>query len=261
MYDNYEKWERGSGKMYVIDKLQKMYDVEGKTQLDGELAFYFLKHLKEMKTMNLQKCMQETGISKASIHRFYNKAGFQNFKDMINEIMKEYALLSISQYSSFSENNFSWLFKDSQLINLSQCLLKSENVYFYGCHQDIESLSSTINILRKNGIVVRELLVWNQTELLESLHYLNQNDVLIIIDVFKKIQMFHEASINQSDMLKISDLQQLSCFQYYIGEASQDEYHGFQIVQINNQKNAPRPFVLALLDTKLSHLIFQGEQV
>lgn len=100
-----------------------------------------------------------------------------------------------------------------------------------------------------------------QTELLESLHYLSQNDVLIIIDVFKKIQMFHEASINQSDMLKISDLQQLSCFQYYIGEASQDEYHGFQIVQINNQKNVPRPFVLALLDTKLSHLIFQGEQV
>lgn len=243
--------------MYIIDKLQKLYDVEGKSQLDGELACYFLSHLKDMKNMTLQKCIHETGISKASIHRFYSKAGFMNFKDMTSEILKEYALLPILQeFSSYSSMN---LFNDKQIYRFSQYLLKSQNVYFYGYHQDIEALTSSRNILRKKGIIIRELLTWNRNELLESLYHLQTNDVFIIMDVFKKIQMFHEASINQSDTLKLNDLQQLLCHQYYIGESSQKEYHNIQIIQIDNQESNSRLLVTSLLDMKLSYYLLQGE--
>lgn len=245
--------------MYIIDKLQKLYDVEGKYQLDGELACYFLSHLKDMKNMTLQKCIHETGISKASIHRFYSKAGFMNFKDMTSEILKEYALLPILQeFSSYSSMN---LFNDKQIYRFSQYLLKSQNVYFYGYHQDIEALTSSRNILRKKGIIIRELLTWNRNELLESLYHLQTNDVFIIMDVFKKIQMFHEASINQSDTLKLNDLQQLLCHQYYIGESSQKEYHNIQVIQIDNQENNSRLLVTSLLDMKLSYYLLQGESL
>lgn len=245
--------------MYIIGKLQKLYDVEGKSQLDGELACYFLSHLKDMKNMTLQKCIHETGISKASIHRFYNKAGFMNFKDMTSEILKEYTLLPILQDFSFHSSMNNMLFNDKQIHQFSQYLLKSQNVYFYGYHQDIEALTSSINILRKKGIIVRELLAWNRNELLESLYHLQVNDVFIIIDVFKKIQMFHEASINQSDTLKLNDLQQLLCHQYYIGESLQKKYHNIQVIQIDNQENNSRLLVTSLLDMKLSYYLLQGE--
>lgn len=47
------------------------------------IAHYLLMHLNSLEQLTIKKVIDDVGISKASLHRFFSKDGYESFKDLI----------------------------------------------------------------------------------------------------------------------------------------------------------------------------------
>lgn len=244
--------------MYIIDKLQKLYEIEGISQIDGELAYYLLTHLKEMKSMTLQKCIQDTGISKASIHRFYSKAKFPSFKDLTKEIYREYHLLENKNFEMLPTNlPFENTLDVSHIQSLAKHMINASKILFYGNQEEMNILSNTFDALRKHNKMFKSLMNWNYSIMMDEIESLKENDLLVIIDTSMKIHMFNEATLNQADMIKLSHLKDFPFHKYYIGDGMNNDY-GFETIQLLLTHKQMKNIDLALFDIQLSYDIDQG---
>ena len=52
-------------------------------------AHYLLMHLNSLEQLTIKKVIDDVGISKASLHRFFSKGGYESFKDLITILDEE----------------------------------------------------------------------------------------------------------------------------------------------------------------------------
>lgn len=241
--------------MYILDRLQNMSILIGNESVDGELATYFVNNVHKLDKMTLQKCMKDTRISKASIHRFYSKAGFINFKNFINVLSEETkgnTERSFNVYKSkMNELINEYDFDQIDNSSIVKRLKKAEQIFIYSNIRDMYSFTSTINYLRSHNKKVVSLNKWEVSISQEILETLKENDVLIIINDTINIQNYHEMSMNNEYLLNIDNIKASSFHKYYIGLGNKNSYLGFEIIKIPDCGEELSFIIMNLLDKYL----------
>ena len=251
--------------MYIINKLEAMSMLFGHENIDGELSTYFMVHLSQLSHMTLQKCLKETGVSKASIHRFYSKAGFTSFKSFIRVLQRESKNFDQTDFDSknYERRIVSYLHDDSfynkQVSSLIRDLLKSERVYFYGNQVEIGHLVHLKKFLRKSGKQVLSLNMWSIQSAYEQIKQLDHNDIFIIVDASIRIQNLYETSINNAYLLNLNLIKDLNFKKYYIGETNTDEYMSFNNIRIPNYGEDLMYIGIILLDRYICEKLKERE--
>ena len=100
------------------------------------IAHYLLMHLNSLEQLTIKKVIDDVGISKASLHRFFSKDGYESFKDLItilDEEVKQKKMFNIDyqQYRS----NMAWSaleteFEDHQIRILIKTIKKLNELFF-----------------------------------------------------------------------------------------------------------------------------------
>lgn len=228
--------------MYILEKLQRVSEYIGKDRVDGELAQYFLENIKHISSITLQKCIKDTGISKAAIHRFYSKAGFESFREFITVIDKEFKdtqsfHISTKQYQEQLIqyiNNIN--FDDQQLSLFTNKLLLADNILLYGQQKYIDGLSHMINILINKDKNIFSLNSWNMDNVYKTIEELKENDVLVIVETTMNVQNMYESSMNKKYMLNLDKINDYACHKFYVGESNCtnfNDYHNLKIMKGN----------------------------
>lgn len=236
--------------MYTLNKLENMAMLFGNS-IDGILASYFIHSLDDLPQMTLQKCMKDTGVSKASLNRFYKKASFNNFKNFISVLMKENRKLSFPD-KDYIEDLILFLqdyhFDKEQINELVKELINAKQILFYGNQKEMSCLEYTTHILRKNKIKVTYLNMWEIEMIYNQLKTLKKEDIFIIIDTSFNIQNLSEMSISNNYLINIHELRNSDFLKFYIGEANVDNYLGFKNIKIPNSKEEYKNIVVEILD-------------
>ena len=246
--------------MYVLNKLESMSRIYGRDNLDGELANYFIEQIHHIDAITIQKCMKDTGISKASIHRFYSKAGFNSFKEFTSVLENEYTshtLVGLHPYEKINEYIQSFSIDHTQLKNLYQSIINADRVYLYGNWEEIDGLKNTITKLRNKGIKVHLINGWKLDSTIEMLKDLHENDLLIIIDQTLTIQNYHETSMNNTYLLNFDLMNEGNYSKYYIGQGKGNRYLSFNLLQIPYVHDSMNTIGMFLFDMHLSSM-FKG---
>lgn len=248
--------------MYTLDKLKNMSILLGNDTVDGELATYFINNLNNLSTMTLQKCINETGISKASIHRFYSKAGFINFKNFINvlnEESKEFYSNGLENYINkiveFTNNYDFSLIDKSGLFNK---LKKADKIIIYANLRDVYNFGSTISKLRSMNKKVISLNKWNIESNYEVIKDLKEDDVFIIINTSMNIQNYHENSINNLYLLSFEKINEYKLNKFYIGQANKNDYLGFNLIKLPDYGEEISIVIISILDKYICEKISEG---
>lgn len=81
------------------------------------IAHYLLMHLNSLEQLTIKKVIDDVGISKASLHRFFSKGGYESFKDLItilDEEVKQKKMFNIDyqQYRS----NMAWSTLETEFV-------------------------------------------------------------------------------------------------------------------------------------------------
>ena len=153
--------------MYIVHKLEALSTLLGHSQTDGEIASYLMAHLSDITAITQQKCIQDTGVSKASIHRFYSKAGFSSFKKMMSEIDNEYRGMPRTSLDnqSYQERVINYLndssFNDDHISDLVKVLENANHIMLYGNQVEIGHLVNVKRFLRMHGHQLTVLNMWN----------------------------------------------------------------------------------------------------
>lgn len=217
--------------MYTIERLQNLVEYSDIDSVDRVLAEYFLTNLNNLSHLTLKKCIQTTGVSKASIHRFYSHGGFNNFKSLLTVLERE-----VSDGYSFSSNyNAHINYNNDQLKYLCNCLSKSKQVMFYGKQDEIDRFNHLKYYLIRKEITVLSLNLWDMEMINNRIDRLNDNDVLIVVDSALRIQNMFEMTMNRSYLLNFERLKNAKFHCFYLGSSNCDQYFGFRNIKLKNE--------------------------
>lgn len=238
--------------MYILDKLRLLTQTQSNT--DMQIAQYLLMNIHRLKHLTVNQCIEECHISRASLHRFYHKAGFKDYKDLIQELNNEYdRKTQLVPLENFTELSY---IHTKQITKLIQDIKKAHKIVFYGNYMNITMLEKTKLILQQEyHIEVIILLFWDKQYQQDILNQLTEDDLLIIVDANYSLMILLEKSMNQSDMLDLMQIDQQLYKKYYIGIYS-DINTSYNTIEIQDTHNAYINNIQILsLDNKLSHLL------
>lgn len=226
--------------MYTIERLQNLAEYLDVDSVDRILAEYFLSNLKKLSHLTLKKCIQDTGVSKASIHRFYSRGGFNNFKALTDVLTRE---LAIDNVVELNNDDIKLDVDNGQLNYLCNSLMNANKVMFYGKQEEVNCFDCLKYVLIKSGIKVSSLNLWNMEMIYNRIDRLNENDVLIVIDSSMKVQNMFEMSMNRSYLLNFERLKNAKFKCFYLGNSNCDEYFGFKNIKLKEEN----PLLINLL--------------
>lgn len=127
------------------------------------IAHYLLMHLNSLEQLTIKKVIDDVGISKASLHRFFSKDGYESFKDLItilDEEVKQKKKFNIDyqQYRS----NMAWStleteFEDHQIRILIKTIKKLNELFFMVIHGRYHVLKDLVFIYLIMGSIFKFL--------------------------------------------------------------------------------------------------------
>lgn len=248
----------GEQKMYTYERL---LEVVRKEDNDGAIAQYLLNNLHILGKMTLSKTVRDTGISKASIHRFYNKGGYASFKDMVSTLDKEIKQKQLqgNSYDSYKNKMISMIeqinFDEEQLLEMIDAVKGAERVAFYGNTIEILSMRILQLYMYTHHIKVDYLDQWDMIQAYRAVNKLGDKDVFIMIESAWRIQSIYEYSMNNRHMLNLDLITEMPFKKYYIGEANSSEYLLWKNINVPQDYNGISQLSLNLLDQKLGQLL------
>ncbi len=240
--------------MYALDKLYQLQERYGMETTEGELANYFINHLSCISRVSLQKCIDETGISKATIHRFYTKNGFNGFKDLTSTLAVEYQIMKQKMLVSQQYKNnlqlvlHEFSIDDDLMSSLVNKLMQAQTIIFYGNPDETTYLRKTIAFLRGMKKKIYILNVWDQNIIQKGIDSLSENDAFIIVETSIKLQYMFEMALTHNELFNIHILENYSFSKIYIGEESQQIHQDFLNIGLPYYQENVRDFELLLLD-------------
>ena len=245
-------------KVYIAYKLELL--TSNGVTIDSLLASYFLTNLTDLPKISFSDCMVATNVSKASLNRFYKKAGFTNYKNFVNELYHEH-LASIEalswEYRRFPNENIMTSFtQEPNAMIISTFLNDLEDcnqVIFYGDGNQIGQLSSFRSILHIKGIKTTALYSWDKQANIDQVCDIEENDLMVVIDLNYELPFLIERSIQQKDAINLDWINSITAKKYFFGKAKHHTYKNFKTVSlVSHQEKAINRHILVALDEILT---------
>lgn len=244
--------------MYTYEKL---YRLCSESSSDSDIAHYLLTHLDSLEHLTIKKIVADVGISKASLHRFFNKGGYESFKDLItilDEEVKQKRKFNVN-YKQY-QNNMCLSIKDTkfdehQIKLLIQRIKKAKKVVFYGNAWQISCFKRFSFYLFNQGIDIILLDRWNLNEIYQILESLESTDVFIMVEVAWTIQILYENSVNVQHVINLQRVNDYQFYKFFIGEANCDKYLDFYNIKVPYIYDYMPYIPLNLLDEKILDLL------
>lgn len=246
--------------MYIIDKLMLLNHNEH-ADIDQELAIYFLNNIHNIQYKTLNDIIKETAVSKASIHRFFKKSGFVSYRDFLDELSQEYAIvleqkknhkkITLQDYQHYLEmfqfqNNYSILAKK---------ITQAKRLIMFGNIEYIRMFQGISYYCLNHHIEIKMLLAWNQEENIKILQSMNENDVFLMIDVDHTLLTMWENVMDRSYLLDLNIVLSKKCFKGFIGQVKQEHHHFIQLHVPYHQDINLKKCGLLFLENQLINLI------
>lgn len=180
--------------MYIIDKLEVILKSSKNSSGEYILSAYLMNHLNEINDLSLKRISMETKLSRSSIIRFCQNAGYDGFTVFIDDLLLEKEELD-SNLNSLSSFDFEY-YKDMKSNFFKQCrdnltdkylllldaIKKGNKILFYGHNRYISSFSYLISYLYGKGKQVIDNMCWSISEQRKLFNQLQENDLIIIIE-------------------------------------------------------------------------------
>lgn len=243
--------------MYTYERLRQLCKYDNN---ESDIAYYLLNHLDSLENLTMSKIVRDTGISKASIHRFYSKGGYLNFKDLVltlNDEIKEKQLVNFD-YNQYKKKMISYIemndFDESQIQYLIDSIKKAKHIIFYGNTSEIMCLQELQFYLFLNHIQVIFLDKWDLKSCYQLLDSFLSEDVFIMVESSWHIQLIYENSIVNSHILSLDVVNQMPFQKFYIGQADCLQYHTFKNIKIAHNDDTQYLSIM-MLDQKIKKML------
>lgn len=198
--------------MYTYDRLLHVLYEETN---DSVLAHYLLTHISTIHHLTVNQVIEEVGISKASLHRFFHKAGFSSFKQMTQTLQQDYQK---KQNTNIIDKSYKQLDK-AQIKYCKDILKNASKVVLYGNTDEIACFKKLKLLLFSNGVDVFLLDRWDLQECEQIISTLKENDVFLFIDTKWQIQHMYEESMHLSHILNLQKIHQLPFHKFFVGNS------------------------------------------
>ncbi|MEG0276788.1 MAG: hypothetical protein RR630_07155 [Coprobacillus sp.] len=240
--------------MYTYERLIQFCSDDS---IDSDIAYYLLDHLDSLNHLSVKSVVDDLGVSKATLHRFFSKGGYENFKDLTmtlkHEIKQkqrfdvEYELYRIHMLENIQEISFDY----KQVEYLANRIKKAKLVVFYGNTYQISCFKRVFFYLFNHHIHVVFLDRWNLKENYQHLDSMDENDVFIMVETGWTIQGICEYSMNTKHMLNLDKVNDYSFAKFYIGEANCNQYQNYMNIRVAHIHDYMPYLSLNLLSEKI----------
>ncbi len=239
--------------MYIIDKLEALR-ING-NNIDSVLANYFLTNIGSLNRISFHECIEATNVSKASVNRFYRKAGFANYKNFVGELTAEYRILlealawKENEPDRENDRKLDQELSQSKIVEELICDLDNcTKVVFYGDSDQIALLKGLRNLLLVKGIEVYELHSWDKDVNEKVIAALKPRDILVVVDINYELPFLIEMSIHQLDAINLNHLNMVELNKYFFGKARHHWFKTFKTLKLgeHNEKAVSRHRLISL---------------
>lgn len=221
--------------MYTYERL---YRLCGENSNESDIAHYLLKNSSSIARLSVKKIKEDLGISKSSLHRFYNSGGYSSFKNLISILNEEIENKKfIFKYSINYKENYSatpavTIFNNRQIEIFIKKLSNTKHVVFYGNSFKIFFFKNLCQYLFYCDVDVSFLDIWNLNKVYSILENLKENDIFIMVETSWRIQGIYESSLNQSHIINLSIVNEYPFQKFYIGKADCDQYLNYYNINV-----------------------------
>lgn len=214
--------------MYIYDRLIILGQLPGaNNHTNAMIARWLLAHLSTLSGMDEMQCMKEACVSKASIHRFYSCAGFHSFAQMISSLQKEKQTFRF--YAPGREKG-SW--SKTEMQNFGKDLQRASRVVLYGCLYDLSCLQELFFDLYQHGRQPVLAVAWDQSQIIQEIEALEENDVFVYVDTSIKLQNAYENSMDYSYLPSLVTVTNHACRKWFLGKQSDSQYMEFHTLTV-----------------------------
>lgn len=224
--------------MYTYERLFKLCKEES---TDGDIARYLLRNIRSLNHLRLHQVVEKAGVSKASIHRFFSKGGYESFKELTSILAGEIRQLERQRlnYQHYRLQLFQMLdtltFDQEQLCFFLDSLSQANTVAFYGNSREISCLKKLCLFLFSRQKDVHILDQWDLKQSYQLLQSMQKNDLFVIVDTAWHIQGIYENSLNNHYILHLETIDRYPIQKFFIGEANCSQYLSFHNIRVSFQ--------------------------
>ncbi|WP_290138418.1 hypothetical protein [uncultured Dubosiella sp.] len=172
--------------MYVMDRLFVLNETASGTT-DGRIARALL--LRPPRTA--RKFREETGVSKATLHRFCAKGGFSSFQALVEVLDEE------RDFAPFWLEQEPMAYEMPDVDELVEAIRSAKTVVFNGSFEEIHLLQRTFHVLTLLGKTIEVLSDWDLEAAYEKLDRLTEADVYLHLDANLRLDLFQEYVVNR----------------------------------------------------------------
>ena len=245
--------------MYTYERLCKLCNEESS---DSDIAHYLLTHLDSLNHLTISKLIESVGVSRASLHRFYSKGGYESFKDLIGTLNEEVELKrkSYISYLGMEKDINNIQFDEQNLQLFIDKVFQAKHVVFYGNPFEIEAFKQLEFYLFEHHIDVTLLNHWNLDDVYQILSGLGNQDIFIMVETSWRIQGIYENSLSTHHILNLDTVNQLPFVKFFMGKADTQHYLNFYNMKVPYVHENMTEIILKCLDEKICRLLYGGTQ-
>lgn len=245
--------------MYVLNRLVKMC-LEEDNDIKRILSTYFIRNANV--NLSLQKCIDDTGVSKSAIYSFFSEAGFKSFKRFLRDINEEVLLFQYQIKNAHFDYLKDYHFDDYAIKQFISTIKKANHVYFYGNQTELNYFLEIFLYLIQKGYDVKNLNSWNLNRANTLLDDLKQNDVLIIMESHYRLGIYYDQIAIHPNMIDLDKVGEGQYHKYFIGKKDVNDissFSQFHILSLDKEFDNKNDFGLLLMNKYLMSFIKESE--
>ena len=208
--------------MYIIGKLYQLRNNSAYDEIDYIIANYLIKNLDKIDQISLKKIIKDIAVSKSTITRFCQEAGFDGYLSLKNELSIEAnenfqklhynKFINLKDYQEIKDKYFQECFRfitNKQLTDIVKMITSSKSIILYG------DISHYVNNLYIPNL-------WSLQKQEKCLDNLTAEDLLIIVSVHHSYFSFKEMAMLKTTVPKNLFMHQAK--QLFIGSMGASSY-------------------------------------
>lgn len=179
--------------MYLLEKLELIHNC-GFEDTNGQLAKYFINKSNNRVDEQIKNVEMNTGISKSSIIRFCQQAGFRGFSDFIDALCQDLV------FERYEKQNLKEIkIKPEKIEYFCEAVQESKVIYIFGPRMYVEVLKPLIRFLRREYTVITSM-PYNREVQERMFKEIRETDLVCLIEPEKTWASLREQLQIQTEM-------------------------------------------------------------